>query len=358
MKKLLFFILIISLTMISSGCTLDVGNEEVDLKQLVFGTTVLSKQDEIEVKLTGEDTLYIPGDKEDITVTSWDEDYILIKGTKKVRTNNIGNAESYVDEMGFSTEKISNKVKVQVKFGDALQLLANQQALMEIFIPHTIENIDISTNLGIIDISNLKDIKNISVKNDTGKIYLKDVYADMINLNIGAGDVEIKQFFGEGKIVSSTGQVDISGVKGDFTVETSTGAYRFDGFEGVLDADIDKGLIKITDALLLGESTVRATSGDTNVVLNGIESESELNFYSSYGKINLSIPEDTPFDINATASTGNIRNSFPLNKRGTALARFMNSLIARREVVGKVNGGGPLIIIQTDSGKVTIKKSP
>ena len=67
--------------------------------------------------------------------------------------------------------------------------------------------------------------------------------------------------------------------------------------------------------------------------------------HTGSGSVRLRLALDAAFDLNAHTSSGSISLNRPVTVQGT---------IGRKEVRGKVRGGGPEIEVQTSSGNIEI----
>ena len=91
---------------------------------------------------------------------------------------------------------------------------------------------------------------------------------------------------------------------------------------------------------------VRTSSGEIWVELEEIYEEiAEMNFQSSSGDINLSIPSDVGADIDISTTSGRITTDFAIE--GT---------IQRNELRGAIGEGDIFIKLRTTSGHITLAK--
>jgi len=67
--------------------------------------------------------------------------------------------------------------------------------------------------------------------------------------------------------------------------------------------------------------------------------------HTGSGGVHLRLPNDAAFDLNARTSSGSISLEHPVTVQGT---------LGRKEIRGKVRGGGVQIEVQTGSGNIEI----
>ena len=67
--------------------------------------------------------------------------------------------------------------------------------------------------------------------------------------------------------------------------------------------------------------------------------------HSGSGSIHLRLPSDASFDLNARTSSGSISLDHPVTVQGT---------MGKKEIRGKVRGGGVTVEVETGSGNIEI----
>jgi DUF4097 and DUF4098 domain-containing protein YvlB len=71
----------------------------------------------------------------------------------------------------------------------------------------------------------------------------------------------------------------------------------------------------------------------------------EWRLRSGSGSVRLRLPQQAAFDLDAHAGSGSIHTDHPILVEGT---------LSRRELRGKVRGGGSLLEVSTSSGSIEI----
>ena len=103
--------------------------------------------------------------------------------------------------------------------------------------------------------------------------------------------------------------------------------------------------ISISYELVVPASTaLRASSGSGSQTILGISGSLEASTGS--GSVQLRLPQNASFDLNAHTGSGSINLSHPVTVQGS---------IGRKEVRGKVGGGGVPIEVQTGSCSILIE---
>jgi DUF4097 and DUF4098 domain-containing protein YvlB len=104
--------------------------------------------------------------------------------------------------------------------------------------------------------------------------------------------------------------------------ETGSGGVELHGVRGSL-------------AAKAGSGTIRADGSPTGA----------WNVRTGSGTVQLKLPPDAAFDLNAHTSSGSISVDHPLTVQGA---------IGRKDVHGKVRGGGVPVEVETGSGNIEI----
>lgn len=358
MKKHFNIIVALVMLVVLGGCTFDVGGEEISASDILFGSSAFSATETKNIRISGQTVLNIPGTKEDVTVTPWDKDYIEVKAFKKVKSSNRDRLEEYARKIEVPYSIGGNEVRVNIKFAEFPWVIVSQSVRMEVKVPAAIKTFNITTTSGAINFLNVKNSKKVSLECTSGKIYVHDMSAGEYLFRTTSGDITAKNVSGDGVIVSTTGKVNMSDVEGDLSVETSGGSYEVHGYMGCINADVDLGSIRLEDAILQEECSFKATSGDISVKTDGLNRDSKITLTNTSGNIEIALPGKAGFDIDASAVSGKISMGFNMDEEKLPVLKFIEKFISRKEAIGKVNGGGPLVQIRTLTGLVKIKKSP
>src|SRR5438270_519474 len=91
--------------------------------------------------------------------------------------------------------------------------------------------------------------------------------------------------------------------------------------------------------------SLQAQAGSGNIKADG-EATGGWTVHTGSGSVQLRLPQNASFDLNAHTGSGSINLSHPVTVQGS---------IGRKEVRGKVGGGGVPIEVQTGSGSIVIE---
>jgi Putative adhesin len=164
-------------------------------------------------------------------------------------------------------------------------------------------------------------------------------------LEAGSGDLRIRDLTGELHTETGSGNVRAQGLSGALRAQAGSGDIEVDE-TGAGDVDVRTGSGNIQVHGVKGAAHVKAGSGD--VTLEG-EPTGEWQAHTGSGNVSLRLPQNAAFDLDVSTSSGSLDVGRPVTMTVTGRIREHP-----RTVKGKVNGGGPLVSVETGSGDVQI----
>ncbi len=143
-----------------------------------------------------------------------------------------------------------------------------------------------------------------------------------------SGDLDFKDITGNADLNTVSGDITLEGLRGSLDVETVSGNVEVSGVSG---AKVVKGKV------LSGSIEYQ---GDINP-------EGKYSLKSHSGRIEMLLPYDSAFDLEAKTFSGKIVSDFDITVSGT---------ISKTELQGTVGGGGACVCLKTFSGNIYVKK--
>lgn len=177
------------------------------------------------------------------------------------------------------------------------------------------------------------------------------------DLTSSGGEIRIESVKGELKCLSHGGDIAVGAVTGNATLRTMGGDIVLRSAGGALVAKTGGGDIAISGAR--GPVTAETTGGNVNCRILGREAAGGVSIVSGAGDVSLTLPANYRADVDISVcgvdpDSDYISSQFPeisISKKGS---RFRGTQAAG----GKLNGGGPKVVIRTSSGRVTLKRGP
>ena len=144
---------------------------------------------------------------------------------------------------------------------------------------------------------------------------------------------------------TSNGAIDVQGISGSVNAETSNGRVALKDILGNVKAHTSNGEIKCED--FNGAFNATTSNGQVMAVRNEpLAQNDEIECHTSNGRIQLSLPGESGFDLEAKTSNGSIKSAFPLPETGDNRPRtYVNA---------PVNGGGPKVFLRTSNGAINL----
>lgn len=127
------------------------------------------------------------------------------------------------------------------------------------------------------------------------------------------------------QIDNTNGSVEISTVEGEIRLETTNGKIIANDIGGTVEG--------------------HTTNGSIRTQISSIASRGSIQFTTTNGSIETSLPGNASFELRARTTNGSINTDFPVNISG----KYIGS-----RVESSVNGGGPLVFLQTTNGSINI----
>ena len=120
-----------------------------------------------------------------------------------------------------------------------------------------------------------------------------------VEFESATGDFTVEGVNGVYEGNSGTGSIDVMNVKGDFKLNSGTGSVLLQGSEGEFDLNSGTGRVKIEDC----EGDFEANSGTGRVRAFNITIESEGEFNSGTGDVEVARPNGKDFDLSLNSGT-------------------------------------------------------
>jgi DUF4097 and DUF4098 domain-containing protein YvlB len=142
---------------------------------------------------------------------------------------------------------------------------------------------------------------------------------------------------------TGSGSQSVDGVSGRLAVGTGSGSVTVRDVKGDLDASTGSGSINATRF----EGALRAHTGSGRIRVQG-EQSGRWELQTGSGSIDLDLPSNASFDLNAHTGSGGIDVDYPMTVQGRVK-------VNRHEVNGKVGTGNHVLSARTGSGHIHIQ---
>ena len=278
---------------------------------------------------------------------------------------NTGSGSVHVRTGGSSQVQVTGHIKATSWFGDAEERVKSiennppiQQSGNDIRIGHTndselFHNISISyelvvpadtrlhshTGSGSQTIEGLNG--GIDIESGSGGLKISGI-GDTVRASTGSGDVEIDRVKGNVRAKTGSGSIHATEIAGGFDGRTGSGHIILgQSSPGAVHAETGSGGMELRGL----NGSLEATAGSGTVSAEGNPTGS-WRVHTGSGSVHLRMASSAAFDLDAHTGSGSISVSQPVTVQGT---------IGRKELHGKVHGGGVPVDVETGSGNIEIQ---
>jgi hypothetical protein len=181
-----------------------------------------------------------------------------------------------------------------------------------------------------------------------------------LEVNAGSGELKISAISDRVHAETGSGDIDITKVKGNVQAKTGSGSIDASDVAGAFEADSGSGRITLRQT---APGSVHVDTGSGGMELHGVQGSLEAKagsgdieaegsptgawtVHTGSGGVDLKLPSNAAFDLDAHTSSGSISVNDPHTVQGS---------VGRKEVRGRVGGGGVPVEVETGSGDIQIR---
>jgi len=275
-------------------------------------------------------------------------------GDVEVRTGN--SSQVRVTGRIRATEWFGGNVEEKIKRLEAnppIQQSGNDIRIGHIDDPELRHNISISYELVVPAETDLR------VQTGSGDQRVEGIRGPL-EVSSGSGGLKISAIGDRVRAETGSGDIDIDRVKGNVHAKTGSGSIDANNIAGAFEANSGSGRITLQQT---APGSVRVDTGSGGMELHGVDGSLEAKagsgtiqadgsptgawtVHTGSGEVNLKLPSNAAFDLDAHTSSGSISIDQPHTVQGS---------IGRKEVRGRVGGGGVPVEVETGSGDIQIR---
>ncbi len=263
-----------------------------------------------------------------IDVKSWNKGEVKIDATKISRASTLDKAKENVGLVKIEVEKEGNTLRIKTKYPERGKTW-NRRSL----------NVSVKYSLMIPAKASVK------IESVTGNVDLEKI-GGAVKVNLVTGGIVVKKADKGVDCETVTGKIDLQDITGDVFMEAVTGKIIVSHIRGSIEANVVTGRIELRDV-----SEASVVDGNTvtgKVIYDGkINRDGRYTLKTHTGRIEMILPADSGFDLEANTFSGSITSDFDIKISGK---------ISKKRISGVVNNGGPLVKLSTFSGSVYLKK--
>ena len=205
------------------------------------------------------------------------------------------------------------------------------------------------------------DRYNVDVETSGGSIEIDEI-AGTVDARTSGGSIRTGRLGGKSKLDTSGGSITVDGATAELDAHTSGGSIDIGDIAGTVQAKTSGGSISL--GRVSGEVYARTSGGDIRIedaagrvdastsggtvraqISRQPAGDSKLS--TSGGAVVVTLAPSVAVDLDAHASGGGVSSDVPITVQGK---QDDDSL------VGKINGGGPKLVLRSSGGGVRVKK--
>ena len=260
----------------------------------------------------------------DIEVKSWGKDQVKIDALKVSKASTLEKAKENAGEVTIEVAKEDDAVRIETEYPKM-----------------RVESLNVSVDYQL----SIPSRASVKIKSVSGDVTLVEI-GGAVEVGAVSGDIEVmkadrgvdcKAVSGDLELKDITGNADLSTVSGDITLE---------GMKGSLDVETVSGDVEMREISEAKVVKSKVLSG--SIVYQGdINPEGKYSLKSHSGRIEMLLPSDSAFEMEAKTFSGKIVSDFDITVSGK---------ISKTQLQGTVGGGGATVTLKTFSGNIYLKK--
>ncbi|MDY8135231.1 DUF4097 family beta strand repeat-containing protein [Aquimarina sp. 2201CG5-10] len=139
----------------------------------------------------------------------------------------------------------------------------------------------------------------------------------------------------------------------NISIERSNlGSIEISGFSSEIEATTNVGNITFRD--VTGPIVAKTATGEINVVFNKVSQSSPISLISATGAIDVSLPSNTPANLELKTTMGEIFTDFDI--KFPKEDNNMKILVGKRTIATELNNGGVEISLRSSTGNIYLRK--
>ncbi len=277
----------------------------------------------------------------------------------------VASSDAYIPELVFTETSTSLKIEVKKLSIKTFMGFYSTNVSLDVYLPVSFEgNMDLRTSSGRVEIDelNLNEFKyksssgSLTAKSisavhgaiitSSGRVSIQSAQMEKLKVQTSSGNIEIDKIISEDvSLTGSSARITI-GQLDTKEIKHSTSSGNLDiGNVKMVNGEFDSSSGRLTFNDVTGN--LQATSRSGNISIKYNEYNSNIKIQTSSGRVDLVLPAEAAFLVDARTSSGRIRLDFDVT---------VNGEMQDKNVVGSVGNGTNKVDIRTSSGNINISK--
>lgn len=248
-----------------------------------------------------------------------------------------------LDDMHLDFSQQGNDVHVTVRYDSEWHFFSfgrDFDVSFEVTVPAHY-NVELKTSGGNVTVGDLHGF--VHARTSGGNVRLAHIDGP-VDAHTSGGNVHLDAANGNASLHSSGGGIVAGDVSGNVEMRSSGGSLEVHRVTGSLLARTSGGGIDIGDAL--GAVDAQTSGGSIHARISG-QPRADSRLSTSGGGITLEISDRVAVDLDAHTSGGSVHSDVPIT---------INGSVEEGNLVGKINGGGPKLVLRSSGGGIHVRK--
>jgi DUF4097 and DUF4098 domain-containing protein YvlB len=290
------------------------------------------------LQVTGAVNLDLTTGSGSVNVRTGSSSEVQVTGHIKVTKWFGGNADDRVKRIEANPPIQQSGNDIRVGHIDDSELMHNISISYDLVVPAETQ-LHSHTGSGSQTVAGLR--KRLEIESGSGTLKISDI-GDAVRAETGSGGIEIDRVKGNVRAKAGSGTIRATDIAGAFEGQTGSGHITLEQTaSGSVRADTGSGGMELRGV----HGSLDAQAGSGTITAEG-DPTGSWSAHTGSGNIQLSLASDAAFDLDAHTSSGSITVSQPVTVQGS---------IGRKELRGKVRGGGVPVEVETGSGNIEIR---
>ena len=273
-----------------------------------------------------------------VNVRTGSSSEVQVTGHVKVTNWFGGDADERIKRIEANPPIQQNGNDIRIGHTNDTELLHNISISYELVVPPETE-LHSHTGSGSQSVEGIR--RTVEIESGSGSLKLSDI-GDTVRAETGSGEIVIDRVKGNVQTKTGSGSIHATDIAGGFEAHTGSGHITLEQTaSGSVHADTGSGGMELRGV----HGSLEAQAGSGTITAEG-NPTGAWTVHSGSGTIRLKLASDAAFDLDAHTSSGSISVSQPVTVQGS---------MGRKELRGKVRGGGVPVEVQTGSGNIEIQ---
>jgi hypothetical protein len=298
------------------------------------------------VSLAKDGTVTLANITGSIDVKSWDRGEVKINALKISKASTLSEAKENANSVEIVVEKEGNTLHIKTEYPEERKIWRRKSLNVSVNYSLVIPakaSAKIDSVTGSVDLENIGGTAKVEVVTGNASV---EKNGGAVKVEVVTGAIVVKKADKGVDCETVTGKIEAQNITGDAFLKTVTGRITASQIKGSIKFNVVTGRVELSEvseaSFVDGEIVTGAFLYDGKIKRDG-----RYTINTHTGKIEMILPEDSDFDLEANTFSGEIESDFDIKVSGR---------ISKKRISGVVNEGGALVKLSTFSGNIYLRK--